>query len=72
MQICQHLSPRDLLHLSQASRSIRQLLFNKTYSTIIWKRAREKLHFSYCPQDLSEPQLAKLLFDDDCYVSPLL
>ncbi len=69
-QIAKHLSPGDLLQLARCSRPFREMLMSKT-SKHIWKVAREAHGVPNCPDDLSEPRFADLLFGKGCSVSSL-
>ena len=58
-----------MLHLARTTKDLRAILMKRS-SISIWKRARS--HFDDlpdCPDDLSEPQYAELLFGKACTVS---
>ncbi|KAG8916089.1 hypothetical protein FRC02_004233 [Tulasnella sp. 418] len=68
-EICSHLFPIDLLHLSWASKRLRSILMSKS-AKHIWRSARENQlpTLPPCPDDLSEPQYIALLFTNICQV----
>ena len=69
LQIFGHLKPLDLLHLARTTKDLRAILMKRS-SISIWKRARSQLNgLPDCPDDLSEPQYAELLFGKACNVS---
>ncbi|KAG9046508.1 hypothetical protein FS837_004258 [Tulasnella sp. UAMH 9824] len=63
------LTPLELLQLSRTNKALRSFLMCKR-SSIAWKSARAAVTppVPICPKDLSEPQLAVLLFTKDCTV----
>ncbi|KAG8913424.1 hypothetical protein FRC00_002425, partial [Tulasnella sp. 408] len=63
------LTPLELLQLSRTNKALRSFLMSKR-SSIAWKAARAAATppVPICPKDLSEPQLAVLLFTKDCTV----
>ncbi|KAJ3558977.1 hypothetical protein NM688_g614 [Phlebia brevispora] len=62
------LDPLDLLKLSRVCKDFRSFLMNKT-SAVIWKAARKNIEgLPDCPEDLSEPQYANLMFSNHCHV----
>ncbi|KAF8529890.1 hypothetical protein JB92DRAFT_626746 [Gautieria morchelliformis] len=62
-----HLHPLDLLHLSRTSKELRRVLMSR-HSTFVWKTARLRIKgFPTCPDDLSEPQYARLAFETTCH-----
>lgn len=66
------MEPMDILSLSRTSRYIYYMLMD-TGSSAIWKKARSLIaDVPECPSDLTEAEYARLLFGNDCYVSPLL
>ncbi|KDQ07101.1 hypothetical protein BOTBODRAFT_149356 [Botryobasidium botryosum FD-172 SS1] len=68
IEVSTHLLPLDLLHLARTSRNIRKLLMSRL-STFAWRRARENVpHLPECPEDLSEPEYASLLYERNCHV----
>lgn len=56
---------RDILHLSRASRELRNILITKRAS-FVWKRGRENVSLPDCPRDLNEMQYASLVYDRTC------
>ncbi|KIK59276.1 hypothetical protein GYMLUDRAFT_675937 [Collybiopsis luxurians FD-317 M1] len=63
-----HLDPGDLLRLSRTSKNLREILLSKS-SQSIWRTARENVQdLPPCPEDLNEPQYARIMFDYSCYV----
>lgn len=68
-QIFGHLKPLDLLHLARTTKDLRAILMARS-STSIWKHARSQFDdLPDCPDDLSEPRYAELLFGKACTVS---
>ncbi|KAF8310682.1 hypothetical protein DL93DRAFT_1582762 [Clavulina sp. PMI_390] len=68
-----HLNPRDLLAIGRTSKPLRDLLFRRRAANV-WIRCRKQFNFFLpnvpdCPEDLSEPEYANLLFDVGCMVS---
>ncbi|KAG9035748.1 hypothetical protein FS837_001841 [Tulasnella sp. UAMH 9824] len=63
------LTPLDLLHLARTSKALRSYLMSKR-SLIAWKAARAAATppVPVCPKDISEPQLAVLLFTKECTI----
>ncbi|KAG8960021.1 hypothetical protein FRC00_000969 [Tulasnella sp. 408] len=61
------LTPLDLLHLARTNKALRSYLMSKR-SLIAWKAARAAATppVPICPKDMSEPQLAVLLFTQEC------
>ncbi|KAF8881929.1 hypothetical protein CPB84DRAFT_1791318 [Gymnopilus junonius] len=67
-EIFGRLEPVDLLHLARTTKDLRALLMNRSASSI-WKAARANIPgLPECPQDLSEPQYADLLFGKNCEI----
>ncbi|KDQ07099.1 hypothetical protein BOTBODRAFT_226333 [Botryobasidium botryosum FD-172 SS1] len=67
IEVGTHLLPPDLLSLARASRNIRKLLMSRP-SAVAWRRALENMPcLPGCPDDLSEPQYASLLYDRNCH-----
>lgn len=68
LQIFSHLEPIDLLHLARTNKSFRALLVSRR-STALWRAARRNIpDLPECPEDISEPALANLLFLSNCHV----
>lgn len=66
-KVAGYLEPQDLLNMARSARSLRNLLMSKD-SKRIWRISREASEIPDCPEDLSEPQYADLLFGIGCYV----
>ncbi|KAF9474662.1 hypothetical protein BDN70DRAFT_815289 [Pholiota conissans] len=65
------LDPLDLLHVARTTKTLRDVLMSRS-SITIWKTARSKFDgLPDCPDDLSEPQYAALIFVERCSVSML-
>ncbi|KDR84321.1 hypothetical protein GALMADRAFT_87235 [Galerina marginata CBS 339.88] len=74
-KIFAHLEPLDLLYLARTTKNLRKSLMTR-WSAPLWKTARSNVPgpqpssnkpcMPDCPPDLSEPQYADLLFEDDC------
>lgn len=69
-QILGHLHPRDILSLARTSKAFRALLMDRK-NAFIWKVARKALPGELADPHpvLSEPALARLMFDPQCHVS---
>ncbi|KAG1869591.1 hypothetical protein F4604DRAFT_1584420 [Suillus subluteus] len=66
--ILSFLLPVDLLNLSRTSKDFRNLLLQRS-SASAWKTARLQVDdLPDCPQDMSEPQYANLVFYPHCHV----
>ncbi|KZO97154.1 hypothetical protein CALVIDRAFT_536621 [Calocera viscosa TUFC12733] len=66
LEICGHLSPLDVLQMARTTRLWRQTLMSRS-STPVWRAARSTIPgLPDCPEDVSEPQYAKLLFERGC------
>ncbi|KAF8162829.1 hypothetical protein B0H34DRAFT_794600 [Crassisporium funariophilum] len=62
-----YLEPKDLLHLSWTSKNLREILMSCS-SITVWQQARSHIDWlPDCPQGLSEPQYAKVIFDSSCH-----
>jgi hypothetical protein len=69
MQIASHLHPLDLLQLSRVSVDFRAI-FTSHSALYMWIAARRNVPcLPDCPDDLSEMEYARLLFENDCEVS---
>ncbi|KLO18521.1 hypothetical protein SCHPADRAFT_120477 [Schizopora paradoxa] len=64
-EIASFAHPGDLLNLARTSVGLRELLMAKS-SQCVWESARRIHGLPDCPSDLSEPQLADLLFGRGC------
>ncbi|TFK83497.1 hypothetical protein K466DRAFT_554991, partial [Polyporus arcularius HHB13444] len=64
-EIFSNIAPKDLLHLSRTTQAFRQLLLDRR-STTVWKAARQRTFpgAPECPEDVSEPFWANLVFGD--------
>ncbi|KAJ4491659.1 hypothetical protein C8R41DRAFT_920279 [Lentinula lateritia] len=63
-----HLDPGDLLRLARTSKDLRGLLMSKSLEAI-WRVARANVEgLPPRPNDLNEPQYARLIYDAYCYV----
>ncbi|KAF8959594.1 hypothetical protein BDZ97DRAFT_1837041 [Flammula alnicola] len=61
------LNPIDLLHLSRTTKALRGVLMTRS-AIFVWKLARSNVEgLPPCPDDLTEPQYANLLFADSCH-----
>ncbi|KAJ2929226.1 hypothetical protein H1R20_g7863, partial [Candolleomyces eurysporus] len=69
LEIFQYLPPADLLCLAKASKSLRALLLDRSAAYALWKSAFDSLNPAPppCPDDLSLPQYANLLFTRTCH-----
>ncbi|KAF8959596.1 hypothetical protein BDZ97DRAFT_1666979 [Flammula alnicola] len=64
------LNPIDVLHLARTTKALRGILMTRS-AVFVWKLARSNIEgLPLCPDDLTEPQYANLLFTDNCHVSP--
>ncbi|RDB20036.1 hypothetical protein Hypma_012987 [Hypsizygus marmoreus] len=64
-EIFGHLSPADILHLSWTNKMLKELLESES-AAFIWRRARANVGLPDGPSDMSEPLLAKMVFDSHC------
>ena len=61
--------PMDILNLARTSTTLRRILISRD-SRAAWLQAfRSVPGLPDCPEDLSEPQYAALVFDCHCFVS---
>ncbi|KAJ3825576.1 hypothetical protein F5880DRAFT_1700706 [Lentinula raphanica] len=68
LEVFCYLHPRDLLRLARTSKDLRSILMSKS-SANIWQLAGSNVEgLPPCPDDLSEPQYANLLFEPQCHV----
>ncbi|KAG5642398.1 hypothetical protein DXG03_002830 [Asterophora parasitica] len=66
-EIFAHLSLVDILHLSRTSKALRNFLMHRSASHI-WKNARSQIDgLPDCPNDLSEPHYANLIYSPTCH-----
>ncbi|KAF8655843.1 hypothetical protein AX16_002927 [Volvariella volvacea WC 439] len=67
-QVLQFLSPRDLLQLARASKQLHGFLMSES-STHLWEQARRNIDkLPPCPDDMTEPGYASLVFGHRCQV----
>ncbi|EUC60505.1 hypothetical protein RSOL_348630 [Rhizoctonia solani AG-3 Rhs1AP] len=65
-EVAQYVHPLDLVMLSRVNKFFRELFMDKR-SALIWRSARENLPgLPPCPDDVSEPQYAAMLFTKRC------
>ncbi|KAI0768936.1 hypothetical protein BC629DRAFT_1535598 [Irpex lacteus] len=65
-EICLHLQPKDLLSLARSSKELRSLFMSRK-TLFLWKAARLNMPgMPSCPEDMSEPAYASLMFDTHC------
>ncbi len=68
-QVFSFMHPRDLLSLARTTRDFRTFLSSRS-SAPFWKAARKNVEgLPDCPQYLSEPAYANLMFFAHCHVS---
>ncbi|KAH9483704.1 hypothetical protein JR316_0003177 [Psilocybe cubensis] len=66
-EVLSYLDPVDLLHMARTDKKMRDFLMSKN-SRLEWKKARENISgLPDCPDDLSEPQYANLVFEKHCH-----
>ncbi|KAF5324949.1 hypothetical protein D9611_004138 [Ephemerocybe angulata] len=67
-EIFYFLAPIELLQLARTTKRLRELLMSSS-STVYWKTARQAIapEMPPCPEGLSEPQYANLMFSDHCH-----
>ncbi|KAJ3852827.1 hypothetical protein EV368DRAFT_82141 [Lentinula lateritia] len=64
-----YLDPGDLLRLARTSKDLRGMLMSKASEAICQRAARANVEgLPPCPDDLNEPQYARLLYDAYCYI----
>ncbi|KAF8686260.1 hypothetical protein RHS04_00139 [Rhizoctonia solani] len=64
--IARYVHPLDLIMLSRVNKFLRELFMDKR-SALIWRSARENhLGLPTCPDEVSEPQYAAMLFTKRC------
>jgi hypothetical protein len=66
-QIASHLLPLDILQLARISKTLNDLLMSKN-SKHIWRAARSNTDLPECPDNLSEPMYAALVYENICQV----
>ena len=67
-QICTNVEPAVLLSLSRVSKSFRTFFMSRSMQSL-WRTVLEGVPFlPKCPEDLTEPQYASLVFDEFCMV----
>ncbi|CAE6455649.1 hypothetical protein BN14_03698 [Rhizoctonia solani AG-1 IB] len=66
IEIARYVHPLDLIMLSRVNKFLRELFMDKR-SALIWSSARENLPgLPGCPDEVSEPQYAAMLFTKRC------
>ncbi|KAF8996630.1 hypothetical protein BDQ17DRAFT_1364174 [Cyathus striatus] len=66
LEIFRNLDPLDLVNLTRATKSLRNMLLNDSASGV-WKEAHGNVvDLPECPDDMSEPQFATLIFETHC------
>ncbi|KAK7051558.1 hypothetical protein VNI00_004537 [Paramarasmius palmivorus] len=66
LEIFGHLAPLDLLHLSRTSKDLRKLLLHKS-ATSTWRGVFTNVTNIECPNDVTYPAWASLIWDRDCH-----
>lgn len=67
-QIFSCLHPLDLLHLARTTKSLRAVVMNRSARSV-WRDAFASVDaLPDCPEDISEPEYANLVFDNLCHV----
>ena len=69
-QVSAHLHPLDMLNLARTSKSLRSLTLAKSCRSAWVASFTTVPGLPLCPENLSEPLYAALLFDRHCLVSP--
>ncbi|KAF8996653.1 hypothetical protein BDQ17DRAFT_1249595 [Cyathus striatus] len=65
-EILQLLHPLDLIHLTRTAKAVRRILYDQS-AISVWKQARHTINgLPECPDDISEPYYAALLFEKHC------
>ncbi|KAG8844322.1 hypothetical protein FRB96_003081 [Tulasnella sp. 330] len=69
-EIFRCLEPIDLLQLARSNKGLRDHLMSKGASLAVWRASRQNVIGGTppCPDDMSEPQFARLLFAIECFV----
>ena len=71
-QIASYLSPLELLRCARASKMLRSTLLSSK-NRRMWRSALDAVpQLPACPDDMSEPAYAALLFDDCCLVRDVM
>ncbi|KAF8988735.1 hypothetical protein BDQ17DRAFT_1480692 [Cyathus striatus] len=67
-EILGHLQPVDLLHIARTTKTLRNTVLSRS-ATASWKLAFSNLASGLpaCPNDMSEPSYASLLFENFCH-----
>jgi hypothetical protein len=69
MKVLSYLHPMDLIRLSRTSKSLRNILLSRTCRTV-WTSCLASIpNMPPCPSHLTEPQYARLAFENVCHVS---
>ncbi|PCH38323.1 hypothetical protein WOLCODRAFT_66907 [Wolfiporia cocos MD-104 SS10] len=68
LEIFRHFHPRDLLSLARTTKEFRAFLMSRNSSLNIWKASRQHIEgLPDCPEHLSEPAYANLVFFPHCH-----
>ncbi|CAE6531875.1 unnamed protein product [Rhizoctonia solani] len=68
IEVARYVHPLDLIMLSRVNKFLRELFMDKR-SALIWRSARENLPgLPPCPDEVSEPQYAAMVFTKRCSV----
>lgn len=71
-QIFGFLHPLDLLNLARTTKSLRQVTMSRS-ARPVWRESFETVDdLPKCPEDMSEPEYANLVFDTACSVCSIL
>ncbi|KAH9486031.1 hypothetical protein JR316_0000095 [Psilocybe cubensis] len=66
LEIFSHLVPLDLLHLSRTTKDLRAIIMHRS-SAAVWRSAMASVRgMPLCPEDVSIPSWAHLVFDTYC------
>ncbi|PPR05236.1 hypothetical protein CVT24_010342, partial [Panaeolus cyanescens] len=65
-ETCNHLDPMDILELGRTTRAMKRLVLSPKFKPV-WVKARSQYaSLPACPEDLSEPAYAELIFGNTC------
>ncbi|CAA7263589.1 unnamed protein product [Cyclocybe aegerita] len=65
LEICSYIDPMDLLNLTRVSKLFREFFMSRA-TLSIWRKVLEQEGLPKCPEDMSDPQYASLMFDEFC------
>ena len=68
MQIFGYLSPLDFLYLARTSKDLRRFLFSKSNVPLWDKALKQEEGLPSCPEYLSVPAFASLIYETRCHV----